>query len=86
MKTRISTADAARNLGEYLARVKHTGARFILVEDRTPIGELGPASESSSGTFAEPWHAMRETRADSGFAEDLERVNATDAVMENPWR
>lgn len=85
MKIRISTTDAARNLGDYLARVKHTGARFILMKNRTPIAELGPVPGSRSATFAEMWEAMRETRADNGFADDLERVNAADAVMENPW-
>jgi len=28
---------------------------------------------------------MREVEVDEGFAEDLERVNAADTVMENPW-
>ena len=86
MKTRISTTDAARNLGDYLARIKHTGARFILMKNRTPVAELGPVPGSTSGTFAEMWEAMRETRADSDFAADLERVNVADAVMENPWQ
>lgn len=85
MKIPISTTDAARNLGEYLARVKHTGARFVLMKNRKPIAELGPVSGSSSATFAELWTALRETRADEGFAADLERVNAADAILENPW-
>ena len=86
MKTPISTTDAARNLGEYLARVRHTGARFILMKNRTPVAELGPVPGSSAGTFADLWDAMRDARADDGFADDLVRVNSSDAPMENPWR
>ncbi len=86
MKTAISTTDAARNLGDYLARVRHTGARFVLMKNRTPVAELGPVPGGSVGTVADMWNAMREVGADDGFADDLARVNSADAVMENPWR
>ncbi|MFP4375329.1 MAG: hypothetical protein ACLFPO_13430 [Spirochaetaceae bacterium] len=85
-KSRISTTEAARNLGEYLARIRYTGARFILVKNRKDVAELGPVPGASAGTFAELWDAMRSTAADEGFVDDLIRVNDADVPMDNPWR
>ncbi len=86
MKIRISTTDAARNLGEHLARIRHGGARFILTRNGQPVAELGPVPGSSSATLAELWTALRDVRADDEFADDLERVNQVDSVLEDPWR
>ncbi len=86
MKIRISSTDAARNLGEYLARIRHTGDRFVLMKNRRPVAELGPVSGTRRTTLRLLWAAMRETKADEDFAGDLERVNASDVPMDNPWR
>ena len=86
MKIRISTTEAARNLEECLARIKHTGERFVLTKNRRPVAELGPVSGTRGPTLRMLWTAMREARADEDFARDLERVNACDVPMEHPWR
>lgn len=85
MRTRISSTDAARNLGEYLARIKHKGEAFLIVRNNKPIAELGPVSGLRGATVGTLWTALREVSVDAGFAEDLERVNSMDAVMKNPW-
>lgn len=41
--TIISTTEAARHLGDYLARVKHKGEHFLLTKNDQPIAELAPA-------------------------------------------
>jgi hypothetical protein len=56
------------------------------MKNRQPIAELGPVSGSRGATLHMLWAAMRETRADEDFARDLERVNAADTPMENPWQ
>lgn len=86
MKIRISSTEAARNLGECLARIRHTGDRFVLMKNRRPVAELGPVSGTRRTTLRTLWAAMRDTRADEDFARDLERVNSSDAPAENPWR
>lgn len=86
MKIKISSTEAARNLGDCLARIKHRGDRFVLMKNRRPIAELGPVSGSRGATLHMLWAAMREARADEDFARDLERVNAADTPMENPWQ
>ena len=86
MKIRISSTEAARNLGDCLARIKHKGDRFILMKNRRPIAELGPVSGTRGATLNMLWAAMCEARADEDFAGDLERVNAADVPMENPWQ
>ena len=86
MKIEISTTEAARNLGECLARIKHTGDRYILLKNRKPVAELGPVAGSRGTTMRQMWIAMRDMKADSAFASDLERVNQSDEIMQNPWR
>ena len=86
MKIEISSTEAARNLGECLARIKHTGDRFVLMKNRRPVAELGPVSGMHRSTLRMLWKAMRETKVDEDFARDLERVNASDVPFENPWQ
>jgi len=85
MRITISSTEAARTLGDCLARVKHRGDRFVITRNNRPVAELGPVSDLRQGTLGELWTAMREVRADEEFAADLERVNSADSVMDNPW-
>jgi prevent-host-death family protein len=85
MKITVSCTEAARNLGECLSRIKHTGDSFILTRNNRPVAELVPVAEAGAGTLGEMMEALRLTRADPGFADDLERVNRTDAPLKNPW-
>jgi len=86
MKIDSSSTEAARNLGECLARIRHTGDRFVLMKNRKPVAELGPVSGSRGTTLGMLFTAMRETRPDDDFASDLGKVNASDVPLENPWR
>jgi prevent-host-death family protein len=85
MKITVSSTEAARNLGECLSRIKHTGDSYILTRNNRPVAELVPVAEEVSGTLGELVEALRLTAADAGFADDLERVNRTDQPLENPW-
>lgn len=81
----ISSTEAARNLGDLLARIKHRGERFVITKNNRPVAELGPVTGARETTLAGLWAAMRAVRPDEDFAADLERVNAADKVLENPW-
>lgn len=85
MKTVITSTEAARHLGEYLARVKHKGEHFILTKNDQPIAELSPASGSRRATWGEIKSALSHLPLDPLFAGDLDRVNLADIPAENPW-
>ena len=85
MRITISSTDAARNLGDCLARIKHRGDRFVITKNNRRVAELGPVSGVPETTLGGLWSAMRESRADEDFAADLERVNDADTVLANPW-
>lgn len=81
----ISTTEAARHLGDYLARVKHKGEHFILTKNDQPIAELSPARGSGRGTWGELKASMKKFPVDDTFADDLEKVNEADQLATNPW-
>ena len=83
--TSISTTDAARHLGDYLARVKHRGEHFLLTKNDQPVAELSPARGSRRATWEELVAAVARLPRDPGFADDLERVNQADQAGQNPW-
>lgn len=83
--TTISTTEAARHLGDYLARVKHRGERFLLTKNDQPIAELSPAAGSRRATWGELVSAVARLPRDPSFADDLERVSRGDQPGENPW-
>lgn len=76
--TIMSTTDAARHLGDYLARVKHKGEHFLLTKNDPPIAELSPASGSNRATWGELVAAVARLPRDPMFADDLEKVNESD--------
>ena len=59
MATTITSTEAARHLGDYLARVKHKGEHFILTKSDQPIAELVPAAGSRRATWGELVDAPR---------------------------
>ena len=82
---KISTTDAARHLGDYLARVKHKGEHFLLTKNDQPIAELLPASGTRRATWGDLMTAVARLPRDPMFADDLERVNDADQAAANPW-
>ena len=85
MATTITSTEAARHLGDYLARVKHKGEHFILTKNDQPIAELVPAAGSRRATWNELVDAVKTLPRDPTFADDLEKVNKADQIPENPW-
>ena len=85
METVISSTEAARNMGDVLARVKHAGETFVLTKSDKPLARLVRFSGSPHASGTEIMRALNDLPWDSGFAEDLERVNRMDRVPENPW-
>ncbi len=85
VKVRVTTAWAARNFEDCLARIGRTGDRFVLVEDGMPAAELVPVTGSRRPTLREVWDALASTRPDASFADDLRAVNDADRIPDNPW-
>ncbi|MBL9157380.1 MAG: type II toxin-antitoxin system Phd/YefM family antitoxin [Verrucomicrobiales bacterium] len=85
MAVSISTTEAARHLGEYLARIKHRGERFVLTRNERPVAELIPVVGSHTATWGQVLEALAGLPADPGFADDLETVNRADLPAANPW-
>jgi antitoxin (DNA-binding transcriptional repressor) of toxin-antitoxin stability system len=85
MKVEISTTKAARNFGDCLARIRHTGDVFVLTKNHRPVAELSPVVGARNTRLERLWRVMREMPVDPDFARDLERVNASDTVANNPW-
>ena len=85
MSKAISTTEAARNLGDVLARIKHTGETFILHKNDKPVATLGPVHVMRAITFGELWKLWRKLPPDIKFADDLDAVNKADRPPKNPW-
>ncbi len=85
MKIPVSTTWAARNLGECLARVRHTGDAYVLLKNDKPVAELVPLAGARRATLRELWDALAAFPVDEDFAADLQSVNATDWPLDNPW-
>ena len=97
MKVTVSTTWAARNLGDCLARIKHTGDQFVLVKNGTPVAELVPVAGSRTATLRTVWNALASVRPDASSsrfqhvepgligADDLSAVNDSDRILDNPW-
>jgi antitoxin (DNA-binding transcriptional repressor) of toxin-antitoxin stability system len=85
MPTTITSTEAVRHLGDYLARIKYRHEAFILTKNDQPVATLGPVNSTRSATWGEITDALSRLPVDSTFADDLERVNRLDAVPTNPW-
>jgi antitoxin (DNA-binding transcriptional repressor) of toxin-antitoxin stability system len=85
MTVSISTTEAARHLGEYLARIKHRGERFVLTRNDRPVAELIPVAGCHTATWGQVLEALAGLPADPGFADALETVNRADQPAGNPW-
>lgn len=85
MAVHVSTTWAARNLGDCLARIKHTGDQFVLLKNGKPVAELVPAAGSRTATLRAVWDALSSVPVDAGFVDDLHAINSADRVLDNPW-
>ncbi len=85
MATIITSTEAARHLGDYLARIKYRGERFILTRNDRPVAELAPVSGCMTATWGALRRAVDALPLDPSFADDLQRVNQSDQWPVNPW-
>lgn len=85
METPISSTEAARHLGDVLARVKHAGESFVLTKNEKPLARLVPLGVPARPNGAEIMRELERLPHDPEFAGDLERVNRMDRIPDNPW-
>lgn len=85
METTITSTEAARHLGDVLARVKHAGESFILTKSDKPLARLVPITASRRPRGEMIMKALAGLPHDSDFSGDLEKVNRMDQIPENPW-
>ncbi len=85
MESIVSTTEAARHLGDLLARVRYAGESFLLVKNDKPLARLVPVRSTARARGADIMAALASQPYDPGFADDLERVNRMDRAPANPW-
>ena len=76
--------EAARHLGDFLARVKHAEESFLLTKSDRPLARLVPVRPGDRAKSLEIMQSPARLPHDPDFADDLERVNSMDRVPENP--
>jgi prevent-host-death family protein len=85
MRIEITSTEAVRHFGDYLARIRYRGDCFVITRNDEPVAELVPAANSRRATWAELEHALEGRPYDATFADDLEEVNQSDQIPANPW-
>jgi antitoxin (DNA-binding transcriptional repressor) of toxin-antitoxin stability system len=72
-------------LGTAWARIKNTGETFVLTKNEKPVALLAPLPAARTAPLEKVVEALSALPSDPGFADDLERVNAADRPLDNPW-
>lgn len=86
MEHRISATDLARSLGDVLGRIRYLGDSFVVERNGEPVARIGPLEGQTRATVREAFRVWGEPDPDDpGFADDLERVDASDRPPEDPW-
>lgn len=85
MDTVLTSTEAARHLGDVLAKVRHAGQSFVVTKGDKPVARLVPVPPRSGATGAEIMEALARLPHDPTFAADLERANRLDSIPANPW-
>ncbi|HWI19885.1 MAG TPA: type II toxin-antitoxin system prevent-host-death family antitoxin [Vicinamibacterales bacterium] len=86
MEMVISATELARKLGDYLARVRYRRDSVLVQKNGVDVARLVPVGDQPVVTVAQAlamWCAT--APRDSEFADDLEKVNESDTLPENPW-
>ncbi|MGH2352205.1 MAG: type II toxin-antitoxin system Phd/YefM family antitoxin [Chloroflexota bacterium] len=78
MATRITTTELSRRLSDVLSRVRYRGESFLIDRNGEAVATIEPARPGPCGS----WRALAErlrhfSPHDPAFADDLERVQAT---------
>ena len=86
MEYRISATDLARRVGDVLGRIRYRGDSFLVERNGELVARVVPVVEQPAATVREAVDAwLGATTDDPTFADDLERVDATDLPPEDPW-
>ncbi len=85
METRITSTEAARHLGDILARIRYTGESFLLTKNDKLLARLVPVKAGRPAKGEAIMAALERLPWDVDFADDLEKVNRLDRIPDNPW-
>ena len=81
---KVSTTELSRHFGDYLSRVRFDGQTVLVMKNNSPVAELR-ALPGEGCTLRDFVEILGSLPADEKFADDLEKVNAADRPLENPW-
>lgn len=85
MEIRITATELVRKLGDVLGRVRYRRDVFVIERNGEVVARLAPPARAGV-SLAEALRAWREAGPpDPTFADDLERINASDRPPHNPW-
>lgn len=86
MELRISATEFARKLGDVLGKVRFRRDSFVIERNGEPVARLSPLPTTGETSLSEALGAWCEAATtDPAFADDLERVNASDRPPRDPW-
>ena len=90
MNAVISATEAARRLGDLLARVRYRGETFLIRRGRAVVARLGPAETKgvSGAEAARLWEGRSRLgpKEAAAFERDLRALRKTARqAVENPW-
>lgn len=86
MANRVSATDLARKLGDVLGRIRYRGETFVIEKHNAPIAQIGPVPGVHTTPLREVarlWITAGD--ADTSFADDLERIGASDQPPTAAW-
>lgn len=85
-KTRISSTELARSIGDILGRVRYRRESFIVERNGKEVALLVPAPSGNRRILEEVLRAWIEAGPrDEEWAELLERIDREDRPLEDPW-
>ena len=85
MRIEISSTEAVRNFGDFLARIKHRNDTLVITKNNKPVAELRPIAAEPHGTLEDFLRLWKRDPGDDAFADDLERANSREFPNPNPW-
>jgi len=80
----VSTTDLVRHFDDYLARVRFGGQTVIILKDKRPVAELR-GLPGVGCTLRDLIDICANSHCGHGFSDDIERVNAADEPLRDPW-
>jgi prevent-host-death family protein len=87
MEERVSATELARKLGDVLGRVRYRGDTFVVERNGHPVARIAPVVPPRVTTLEDTLSAWGTAGdRDASFADDLERIGASDRPPEHPWR